>query len=755
MKALKKDTFSKIKGRIGKPIHKIKDRFSPCVEFLSAGRTGGIIAMLLLASQFDITKTLIGLDFPKPVTMLLSAVFSIIMVEVLLFVIKLLFGGGRQSKMFFFFAWFIVCTANFIGVEMLIIVPPIIMSFLLTLAVDVLGRCIFAFIKQGKFKQKFGYILGSFSIIVMILYGIFFHTDNFGKSRIEPYLKAAMDGSVQTDGSVQADDAVQADGSVQSDNSVLADADFESYIKDGTNEVEEYSYGPGEDFDIHTETIDVTGYATVEDRSFFDKLAEIGSDYDFKETPIAGEIYCPKAQTDCPTLIIVHGAHTSADPSYLGYEYLGRYLASNGYVVISVDENIINDLNTTNDIRAIVMLENIKAILKENEDLQSPIYGKIDASKLAIAGHSRGGESVATVYLFNGLDTYPEDGNRKFDYHFDISAIIAIAPTVDQYMPVNHAVKISDVDYLIIHGSNDQDVTSVMGEKQYNNVTFSKSGDRTFRKASVYIMGANHGQFNSEWGRYDIPEPCDGYLNTANFLTEEDQQLIAKAYIRTFLDTSFGIDDTFSGLLSDNVPYLSVLPRTVYITNYMDSDFERIFSFDDSVNAASGLMEEAKIDCTGMKRWTLKQDVYGGGGEGENYVLDCKWEKDGSPVAVFTFPADLSSGCIVFRIADMREDIDGDPSGLSYSVELTDEKGKTMKKESPVYIYPSIGVQLYKQDVLFGNYEYKHQMQTIRIDREMFDAGSDFDFGHVKSMSISFNGSSEGEVIIDDIGVYK
>ena len=156
-----------------------------------------------------------------------------------------------------------------------------------------------------------------------------------------------------------------------------------------------------------------------------------------------------------------------------------------------------------------------------------------------------------------------------------------------------------------------------------------------------------------------------------------------------------------------------------------------------------------------MKRWTLKQDVYGGGGEGENYVLDCKWEKDGSPAAVFTFPADLSSGCIALRIADMREDIDGDPVGLSYTVELTDKNGKTVKKDSPVYIYPSLGVQLYKQDVLFGNYEYKHQMQTIRIVREMFDTGSDFDYEHVKSMSISFDGSSEGEVVIDDVGVYK
>ena len=88
-------------------------------------------------------------------------------------------------------------------------------------------------------------------------------------------------------------------------------------------------------------------------------ISSIGSSYDFAETPIKGEIYYPEGGSNCPTLIIVHGAHGAETPSYLGYEYLGRYLASNGYVVVSVDENICNDLNVYNDARAIIFLENI------------------------------------------------------------------------------------------------------------------------------------------------------------------------------------------------------------------------------------------------------------------------------------------------------------------------------------------------------------------------------------------------------------
>ena len=727
---MKKMFFSKIKEKIRSHGDAVKSKVKPYAEFLASGRLGGIFVMTLLGSQFDIMKSFLDLPYPKPVTMIMSGVFAVVFAEILRLLVKLLFGGGNRSKVYFFITWMLVFVFNFAAVRMYLIFSPLIMSFLLVLAVDVFGRCAAAFLRQRKFRQIFGYAAGGISLVIMVLFGVFFHIDNFGESRITYYLNAAP--------------AVSAE----------AASGFDSYLENGTFEVTELSYGNADDSDIKTNNIDISELATLEDRSFFDRIGDIGSDYDFKQTPIKGEIYFPTGKTNCPTLVIVHGAHEADEPSYLGYEYLGRYLASNGYVVVSVDENICNDMGAMNDSRAIILLESIKAICGENDDTSSPLYGTIDPHRLAIAGHSRGGEAVAAAYLFNGLDAYPEDGNLKFDYHFDISAVIAIAPTVDQYMPASHAVNLTDVDYLLIHGANDQDVSEFMGEKQYNNVTFTGDGNRLFRKASVYIMGANHGQFNTEWGRYDLNPATNGYLNTANFITDEDQQRIAKAYFRTFLDTSLGIDDTYSGLLSDNSAYLTYLPKTVYVTDYMDSAFENAYSFDRSTNIVSGDNAGTTIDCEGMKRWTFKPDIYGAGGEGENYVLDCKWEKDSAPAAVFGFDADMTSGGISFRIADMREDNADDPSRLFYTVELTDARGRTLGAESPVYVYPTLAVQLYKQDVLFGGYEYKHQMQSVRLTPDMFGSDTDFDFGQITSMKISFDGSADGEIIMDNIGIY-
>ena len=43
-----------------------------------------------------------------------------------------------------------------------------------------------------------------------------------------------------------------------------------------------------------------------------------------------------------PLVLIVHGNHLMNDYSDPGYEYLGRSLASKGYIFVSVDENFLN-----------------------------------------------------------------------------------------------------------------------------------------------------------------------------------------------------------------------------------------------------------------------------------------------------------------------------------------------------------------------------------------------------------------------------
>ena len=127
-----------------------------------------------------------------------------------------------------------------------------------------------------------------------------------------------------------------------------------------------------------------------------------------KETEVRGRIYAPKGLDRTPVLFVLHGNHRFTTKNYLGYDYLGHYLAKRGIAVVSVDENMLNGffkfgLSNENDARAVLLLENIKNILSRNKNKDSVLYNKFDVENIALLGHSRGGEAAAIAYNFNQL----------------------------------------------------------------------------------------------------------------------------------------------------------------------------------------------------------------------------------------------------------------------------------------------------------------------------------------------------------------
>ena len=726
-----KKFFKKIWGGIKKPFSFIKRKTAPAMVFMKAGRPGGMILEAVVGILF--TAWAIGsfLYEHTPVWanyLIMTAAFVII-AELGAIAAKILIGGCKRSHAYFWVAMFLVTMENTIGTQGNLVPQAVLMSFALVLSADVAGRIIWGFCRTKKFKQVFAYIAFVLSVAYLGFYGYFVLSDTFGESRVAFYNGFEIEESEQAIG-------------------------FDEYLKNGPYTVATLSYGPDEEDDIVTETLDYTRFDSIATRDGMDALFDPLTGYEFDKVPVKGQIWYPEGESNRPVFFMVHGNHDSYVPSYLGYDYLGEYLASNGYVVISVDENIINATGEGNDKRAILLLDNMNAILDLNKTEDSALFGLIDEERIAIGGHSRGGEMVATAYLFNDMDVYPEDGNIKFNYHFNITSIVAIAPVVDQYMPVDQAVEISDVSYLLLHGSNDQDVSSMMGEKQYNNVTFSEDTDEFNFKSSVYILGANHGQFNSRWGRYDMSGTTNNFLNTYNFIDEADQKLIAKAYIRTFLDVTLGEDDTYKSLMSDYKAYTDYLPDTVYITNYSDSDYISICDFDDTT-CINRYDNNVRVNCYGIGTWTIDRYYRGRGAIGEDFVLSCRWIEDREPQARIDFNhIDISNGCLSFGIADMREDTEDAEEGLYYTVELRDMMGNFVKTENTEFVYPTIAVQLYRQDVLFGSYEYKHQLQTVYITPDMFEDTENFDFANVTAIRIYFDGSEDGSVIINNIGYW-
>ncbi len=515
----------------------------------------------------------------------------------------------------------------------------------------------------------------------------------------------------------------------------------------GPYAVEVIDYGA--ETDLPSEAVDLSPFVSRESDAVNGTYADLYLGYDLTAVPLTGRIYLPAGQRNCPLLMIAHGNHEIAVDSYLGYGYLGEYLASYGYAVASVDQNACNMLTGENAGRAVLLLEHIGWLLDRSEEPGHPLLGTLDSGSIAIAGHSRGGEMVAAACLFNDYDRYPENGTIRFDYHYPIKTLIAIAPTVDQYRPADHSVELTDVNYLLLHGACDRDVTSVQGMKQYENISYTGTGN--YLKSALYIAGANHGQFNSLWGAYDQPAPFSSLLNVEGLLPAEEQQAIAARLIRAFLDLTLRNDRTDEALLTDWDSRAGELPETVYVQCYERSSFRPIADFEEDSDLETATLADASLHAAGVNWWT--EERMNTGAAPGTHALHLRWVGRASYTAALP-PTDTSGRALSFDIADLdNSQVErGNCRLLDCTVRLTDAAGHTASARLSDFatVYPPLPVRTDKLDYLFNTRTYRHALATVAIPTESFEAEEGFDLTNIVELSFLFD--SSGEVMLDNIG---
>lgn len=385
----------------------------------------------------------------------------------------------------------------------------------------------------------------------------------------------------------------------------------------GTYEVAYLTYGSGKDKhrpefgeEVNIVTDSVDGSRLIDNwKKISGKIRTKYWGHDDKALPINARVWYPVGEGPFPVALIVHGNHSMYDYSDPGYEYLGKLLASQGIIMASVDQNFINGawsdlfgdgLDEENDARGWLLLEHLRNWRKWNEDTESPFYQKIDMEKIAVMGHSRGGEAAAIAGFFNTLEYYPDDAKQEFDFGFNIKAVVAIAPVDGQYQPGNDKTPLKDVNYLVIHGANDGDVQSFSGLRQYERVEFSDSTD--FFKSAVYIYGANHGQFNTTWGNRDSGYPYGSLLNIEALMPMEDQLRVGKVYISAFLQATLQGKTGYKDLFKDYRSGLNWLPETIYLNQYEESDWQIIADFEEDLDLTT-ISEGGTITTENLTVW--------------------------------------------------------------------------------------------------------------------------------------------------------
>ena len=489
----------------------------------------------------------------------------------------------------------------------------------------------------------------------------------------------------------------------------------------------------GEEVDIRTDSVDGSRFVSNWEK-FHGKARTRYWGFDEESLPLNARVWYPDGAGPFPLVLIVHGNHLDQDYSDPGYEYLGRLMASRGFIFASVDENFINGswynmfdhLTEENDCRGWLLLKHLELWHEWNRDTSSVFFNRVDTSSIALMGHSRGGEAVAIAACFNQLPCYPDDATIVFDFNYSIRSVIAIAPVDGQYRPADSGTRFSNVDYFVIHGSNDMDMQSYHGMRQMQRIDFDD--DNYHFKAGLYVFGANHGQFNTRWGRKDVSPPGIAMYNRKQIMPAEDQEKIAMVFFSAFLEATLNGRKEYIQLFQDFRRGIEWLPETVYLNQFEDTRCEIICDFQEDIDLSTTSLDGGCISMENLTVWKERTVPMKWGSQDTRAVyLGWNQEEKDSLVSSFTIrqPAANSirsdSTCsLYFMLADANEDSNPHPENtekgsdekedeeddkreaIDFSIEISDRTGSTasLSLSSISSLQPQIEASLMKADML-------------------------------------------------------
>ncbi|MEU1277819.1 hypothetical protein [Streptomyces sp. NPDC005805] len=210
--------------------------------------------------------------------------------------------------------------------------------------------------------------------------------------------------------------------------------------------------------------------------------------------------YVPGKGTD-PTIDWPCAKGFKPIPSHKGYLRDQKLLASQGYVTVSISANGINGQDgELEDSGAQARSSLVRNHLARWADWAAkpasapagvPKGVKPDPSRVLLVGHSRGGEGVNRAAMDSLYAPPPAQDGYRGKARWTIRGLVHIGPTIFAQNPV------ADVPSLTILPGCDGDVADLQGQV-YTDGTRGVSRGKALH-SSVYMIGANHNFFNSEW----------------------------------------------------------------------------------------------------------------------------------------------------------------------------------------------------------------------------------------------------------------
>lgn len=534
------------------------------------------------------------------------------------------------------------------------------------------------------------------------------------------------------------------------------------------------TYGSGADrrpeyginVDLLTPAVDLTPLVKVGNK-LTGRLRKTFWGFDLSEAPLNARVWYPEGEGPFPLVLVVHGNHAMDDFSDPGYAYLGELLASRGMIVASVDENFLNGgsltqfilggLEEENDARAYLLLKHLALWRQWNATKGHLFEKKVDLDKLALIGHSRGGEAAAIAAAFNRLPVYPDNAALRFDFGFNLRTVVAIAPSDGQYKPRKAFTPLDNINYLVLQGAADADVSSFLGANQYDRVSFTDGED--YFKAAVYISGANHGQFNTTWGRVDIPQ-FKWFLNRGEIMPAEEQKKVAEILITGFLEATLNGRKEYEQLFRNPLTGGKWLPKGIYLSPYNSSRTKQIANFEEDLNLETATLPGARLKGMNLTVWREEPPTMRSTRLRDSMGVRLEWDNEQTGgVASYSLqlPADFTlasakSAGLTFALANVtpaQEPID-------FTIMITDRKGE--KAELPLSsvlpLPPPISYRRLKPPLrLPFTSEPVYTTYTIPLSA-FLEKNKAVALNRLAEVSFIFNRSPKGAIFLDDLGFH-